>query len=39
METPLTEASEQPRSYGFRGNPHRPIEGRYYGCLVHAGDF
>jgi subtilisin len=39
MEALLMEAREQPRSYGFRGDPHRPIEGRYYGYLVHAGDF
>jgi subtilisin family serine protease len=35
----LTEASEQPPSYGFNGDPHAPIRGRYYGYLVHAGDF
>jgi subtilisin len=35
----LAEAREQPPSYGFRGDPHRPIDNRYYGYLVHAGDF
>jgi subtilisin len=39
MEALLTEASEQPPSYGFNGDPHRPIRGRYYGYLVYAGDF
>lgn len=33
------EAKGQPRPYGFRGDPHRPIKDRYYGYLVHAGDF
>jgi subtilisin len=39
MEALLAEAREQPPSYGFRGDPHRPIDNRYYGYLVHAGDF
>ncbi len=39
MEALLAEAREQPPAYGYRGDPHRPIPGRYYGYLVHAGDF
>jgi subtilisin len=33
------EAMEQPRSYGFDGDPHRPIGNRYYGYLLYVGDF
>ena len=32
------EARQQPRSYGFEGDPHRPIGNRYYGHLLYVGD-
>ena len=25
--------------YGFTGDPLRPIEGKYYGYLIHAGSY
>jgi subtilisin family serine protease len=33
------EAMKQPRSYGFKGDPHRPIGNRNYGYLLYVGDF
>ena len=32
------EARQQPRSYGFEGDPHRPVGSRYYGHLLYVGD-
>jgi subtilisin len=33
------DAREQPRSYGFRGDPRHRIKNRYYGHLVYAGEY
>jgi subtilisin family serine protease len=33
------QAKEEPASYGFVGDPRSPLGKRYYGYLVHAGDF
>ncbi|MFF8377282.1 S8 family serine peptidase [Streptomyces sp. NPDC015661] len=32
-------AAARPASYGFAGDPNTPVGGRYYGYLVHAGDY
>ena len=34
-----TDAAAQPASYGYRGDPGDPIQSRYYGYLVYAGDY
>jgi subtilisin len=39
IERLRAEAREQPASYGFRGDPRSPFGDRYYGYLVHAGDY
>jgi len=33
------DAAAQPAGYGFEGDPHDPIGGRYYGYLVYAGGY
>ena len=40
LERLRAEAREQPRSYGYFGDPHlkKPFKNRYYGYLLYAGD-
>ncbi|MFD3531537.1 hypothetical protein [Streptomyces sp. NPDC058664] len=33
------DAAAQPASYGFAGDPHAPVTGRFHGHLVHAGSY
>ncbi|WP_177181749.1 S8 family serine peptidase [Streptomyces sp. TLI_105] len=33
------DAAARPASYGFAGDPNAPVDGRYYGHLVHAGGY
>lgn len=35
----IADARARPESYGFKGDPRRPIGDRYYGYLVHAGGY
>ena len=39
IERIRAQAKEEPASYGFVGDPRSPLGKRYYGYLVHAGDF
>jgi subtilisin family serine protease len=39
IERVRAQAKEEPASYGFVGDPRSPLGKRYYGYLVHAGDF
>jgi subtilisin len=39
MQKLRSDAAARPPTYGYRGDPNAPLDGRYYGYLVYAGGY